>query len=69
VPHSASATSRRPASHTAGIPGVPIGLATRVKNVSHGFGPSRARASKIADFEGHVKVCSQPEACHATTPL
>ena len=56
------ATNRRPASHTEAIPGVPIGLATRTNNASNGFGPSRARAWKIADFDGNVKLSSQPEA-------
>ena len=58
----ATSRCRRPASHTEAIPGVPIGLATRANNASNGFGPSRARAWKIADFDGIVKLSAQPEA-------
>jgi hypothetical protein len=37
-------------------------LATRLNNAANGLAPSRARAWKIADFEGSVNVSSQPEA-------
>ena len=60
--HPSIATIRRPASHTPAILGVPIGLATRANNASNGFGPNRARAWKIADFDGIVKLSAQPEA-------
>ncbi len=46
------ATSRRPASHVPGVPGVPIGAATRSNSAFIGSGPSRTRAWKIADFDG-----------------
>jgi len=37
-------------------------LATRVNNAANGLGPSRARAWKIADFDGGVKLSAQPDA-------
>ncbi len=48
------ATSRRPASHAPAAPGVASGRATRANNASTGSDPSRARAWKIADFDGNL---------------
>ena len=50
------ATSRRPASHTPGVVAVAIGLATRANNAANGSDPSRARAWKIADFDGNLRL-------------
>ena len=51
------ATSRRPASHTPGVSGPPIGRATRANNAANGSDPNRSRAWKIADLPGN-RYCS-----------
>src|SRR3954454_22783355 len=56
------ATRRRPASHTAGIRSVPIGLATRSNSAANGSDPNRDRAWKIADLLGGEYVSCHPEA-------
>ena len=57
------ATSRRPANHAPGVASDATGAATRRNNASTGSGPSRARAWKIADFDGNFHDCDQPD-CH-----
>ena len=45
-------TSRRPANHDPGVSRAASGRATRRNNASTGSAPRRARAWKIADFDG-----------------
>jgi hypothetical protein len=46
------ASTRRPANHDPGVSGPANGRATRRNNASTGSAPRRARAWKIADFDG-----------------
>ena len=52
------ATSRRPPSQAPGVPASAKGVATLENNTWSGSGPSRARAWKIADFEGKASGSS-----------
>src|SRR6266851_8300619 len=55
------ATSRRPASHTADIAGLPSGLATPSNSAASGSGLSRCRAWKIAEVRcGRIVVRLRP---------
>ena len=56
------ATNRRPANQRTRHRGTdPSGVATRRNSASTGSGPSRARAWKIADFDGSFHDCDQPD--------
>jgi len=58
------ATIRRPARNAPVIWSVAIGCATRSNSARSGWGPSRSRAWKIADFDGNF-TGSAPGSAHA----
>ena len=55
------ATNRLPASHAPDVAGVANGTATRANSSASGSNPNRARAWKIADFDGNLIGSASPD--------